>query len=103
MAAREFVIIETPQPAQHVEGVVLDTLGAPISEMIVSDCDEKWAATLRSTTTDTKGHFRFSEEPGKTLYYLRFDHPSFNPLGLKLKLDKKASQRAITVKAPIGG
>ncbi len=58
-AVRELVVIEEPQPAQGVEGVVLDPSGAPIQDMIVTDCTGEWVAVLRSTATDTKGHFHF--------------------------------------------
>jgi Carboxypeptidase regulatory-like domain len=102
-AVRELVVIEEPQPAQGVEGVVLDPSGAPIQDMIVTDCTGEWVAVLRSTATDTKGHFHFSRQRGKGVYYLRFDHEGFNPLELRLKLDKNAPQRFITVRAPIGG
>ncbi len=103
LAVRELVIIEEPQPAQRVEGVVLDPSGAPIPDMTVSDCTDNWFAVLRTTKTDSNGRFRFSRQTGKIVYNLRFDHPGFNPLQLKLKLDKKASEQSITVKAPIGG
>ena len=102
-AARELVIIEELQPAQRVEGVVLDPSGAPIPDMTVTDRTEEWGAELRSTTTDSKGRFHFSQQRGKSVYYLRFDHALFNPLQLKLKLDKHAPQRAITVRPHIGG
>ncbi len=71
--------------------------------MTVTDRNEEWGIILRSTTTDENGRFRFSRVSGKTLYYIRFDHRLFNPLQLKLKLDKKAPERGITVNAPIGG
>lgn len=86
-----------------MEGTVLDPSGAPIPDMTVTDRTEEWAAVLRSTTTDSKGHFRFSRQPDKRVYYLRFDSPLFNPLQLKLKLDNKAPQRAITARPHIGG
>ena len=102
-AVRELVIIEELQPAQRVESIVLDPSGAPIPDMTVTDRTEEWVAERRSTTTDSKGHFRFSQQRGKSVYYLRFDHPLFNPLQLKLKLDKNAPQRAITARPHIGG
>jgi hypothetical protein len=102
-AARELVVIAELQPAQRVEGVVLDPSGALIPDMTVTDCTEEWVAVLRSTTTDRKGHFRFSHQSGKSVYYLRFDHALFNPLQLRLKLDKNAPQRAITARPHIGG
>jgi len=102
-AVRELVTIDELQPAQRVEGVVLDPSGAPIPNMTVTDRSEEWVAILRSTTTDSNGHFRFSSQRGKSVYYLRFDNALFNPLQLRLKLDKKAPQRGITVKPEIGG
>jgi hypothetical protein len=102
-AVRELVEIEELQPAQTVAGVVLDPSGAPIADMTVTDRTDGWVAILRSTTTDDKGHFRFTQERGKSVYYLRFEHPSFNPLQLRLKLDKKSPQRGITARPHIGG
>jgi hypothetical protein len=95
--------MEEPLPAQRVEGVVLDPVDEPIPDMTVSDCTPEWAAVLRTTTTDSKGRFRLSRQPGKSVYYLRFDHRLFNPLGLKLKLDKNAPQRGIIARPHIGG
>jgi hypothetical protein len=58
---------------------------------------------LRTTETDNKGRFHFPTQRGKTVYCLRFDQPSWNPLQLTLKLDKNAPQRGITAKPEIGG
>ena len=102
-AVRQLVTVDEPQPAQRVEGIVLDPSGAPIPNMTVTDRSEEWVAVLRSTTTDTNGHFRFSSQRGKSVYYLRFDNALFNPLQLRLKLDRKAPQRAITARPEIGG
>lgn len=102
-AVRELVVLEELQPAQRVEGVVLDSSGAPIPDITVTDRAEGWVAVLRSTKTDSHGHFRFSRQRGKSVYYLRFDHALFNPLALRLKLDKHATQRAITARPEIGG
>ena len=102
-AVRELVEIEELQPAERLEDVVLDPSGAPIPDMTVTDRTDGWAAVLRSTTTDSKGHFRFSQQRGKSVYNLRFEHPLFNPLQLRLKLDKKAPQRGIIARPRIGG
>lgn len=102
-AVRELVEIKEPQPAQRVEGIVLDPAGVPIPDMAVTDRTEYWGAVLRSTETDAKGHFHFSAQRGKTIYWLRFDHMEFNPLQLRLTLDKKAPQRGITARPQIGG
>jgi hypothetical protein len=90
-------------PAQRIEGIVLDPAGVPIPDMTVSDCTPEWTAVQRSTTTDSKGRFRLSRQPGKSIYYLRFDHRAFNPLALRLKLDENAPQRGIIARPEIGG
>jgi hypothetical protein len=103
MAVRELVIIDTPQVAQKVEGVVLDPNGNPITSMTVTDRTEDGKSVLRSTKTDEQGHFYFVSQRGKTIYCLRFDHPLWNPLQLRVKLDKRAPQPGITAKPEIGG
>ena len=102
-AVRELVIIQEPQLAQRVEGIVLDPSGAPIPDMTVTDRTENGVVVLRSTKTDSKGHFHFPSQRGKPVYCLRFDHLLWNPLQLTLKLDKHAPQRGITAKPEIGG
>lgn len=100
---RQLVVIEEPQLAQRVEGIVLDPSGTPISGMTVTDRTENGAAVLRTTKTDGNGHFHFSSQRGKSVYCLRFDHPLWNPLQLTLKLDKHAPRQGITAKPEIGG
>lgn len=102
-AVRELVIIEEPQSAQRVEGVVLDPNGDPIAGMTVTDRADGCQVVLRSTKTDSKGHFRFPIQHGKTVYCLRFDDPLWNPLQMKLKLDKHAPEREIKARPEIGG
>jgi len=88
-----------PFPRAGSQGVVLDPSGAPIPDMTVTDRTEDGVAVLRSTKTDSKGHFRFSAQRGKRVHCLRFDHPWFNPLQVRLKLEKNAPQRGITAEA----
>jgi hypothetical protein len=81
MAVRELVVIEDPQPAQKVEGVVLDPTGAPIPDMTVTDRTENGVAVLRSTKTDRRGHFQFSTQCGKTTLFrtIGFSLHNFRP------------------------
>ena len=102
MAVRELVVIEEPQLAQRVEGIVLAPSGAPVPNVTVTDRTENGVEVLRTTKTDSKGRFHFSSH-GKVTYCLRFDHPLLNPLQLTLKLDKHAPQRGITARPHIGG
>lgn len=71
--------------------------------MEVTDRSEGWRRVLRSTKTNNKGHFSFNPQPGRTVYYLRFDHAAFNPLELRLKIDKNVPQRMIIARPEIGG
>ena len=75
----------------------------PSRAMSVTDRTDDGTAVLRSTTTDGKGRFHFSTQSGKTIYCLRFDHPLWNTLQVRLKLDKHAPQRGITARPHIGG
>jgi hypothetical protein len=102
-AVRELVVVQEPQLAQRVEGIVLDPSGAPIPDMSVTDRTENGVTVLRTTKTDSKGYFHFPSQRGKTVYCLRFDHTLWNPLQLTLKLDKHAPQRGITARPHIGG
>ena|SRR5579872_2930859 len=102
-AVRELVIIEEPQLAERLEGVVLDGSGPPIPDMRVTEQAENGSTVLRTTKTDENGYFHFPAQRGKTIYCLRFDHPLWNPLQLTLELNKHARQRRITVKPQIGG
>jgi len=94
---------QMPFPRAGSQGVVLDPSGAPIPDMTVTDRTEGGVAVLRSTKTDSKGHFRFSAQRGKGVHCLRFDHPWFNPLQVRLKLEKNAPQRGITARPHLGG
>ena len=102
-AVRELVIIEEPQIAQRVEGIVLDANGDPIEGMTVTDRTQDGVTVLRSTTTDAKGYFRFPTRAGKSVYCIRFENPLWNPLQITVKLDKHAHQRGITARPEIGG
>jgi len=52
--ARELVMIEEPQLAQRIEGVVLDRNDDPIADITVTDRTENGVAVLRSTRANSK-------------------------------------------------
>lgn len=103
MAVREFVVLDEPLRAQRVEGAILDPVGASIPNVTVSDCERDGKAVLRTTKADAEGHFSLPRQSGKSLYYLRFDTPAFNPLGLKLQLDRNSPHRGIVAQPEVGG
>jgi len=86
-----------------ITGTVLDPSGAVVANADVRIVNQDTGTLTRTTKTDSKGHFHFSSQRGKTVYCLRLDHPLWNPLQLTLKLDKHAPQRGITAKPEIGG
>src|ERR1700722_1744824 len=100
VAQNQLVEIETPQLAKSVAGVVNDPSGAVLPTVTVEERSEDWKTVLRSTETDGNGRFHFSSNRNKTIYYLQFSLAGFNPLRIKLQLDKKANA-AVVVKLPI--
>jgi hypothetical protein len=76
-AVRELVTIDELQPAQRVEGVVLDPSGTPIPNMTVTDRSEEWVAVLRSTQRTSTGIFAFLRSAVKvcTISITRYSTP----------------------------
>ena len=100
-AQMEVVEIEKPQLAKSVAGFVVDPSGAGLSGVRVEERSGDWKTVLRSTKTDDKGRFHFSNSGNKSVYYLQFSRFGFNWLRLKLQLDKTV-KRPIIIKMPIG-
>src|SRR5258708_2053981 len=67
IAVLELVVLEEPQLAQRLEGVVVDPSGAPILDMIVTDRTENGVAVLHTTQTGNEGHFHFPTQRGRQL------------------------------------
>ena len=86
----EIVEIEKPQSAKLVGAIVTDPSGAAVPHVIVEERSQDWETVLRSTETDEKGGFKFPATKGKAVYYLQFSHYGFDPLRIKLRIDKKA-------------
>lgn len=57
----------------------------------VEVCSPDWKKVLASTKTDDNGYFSLEKPPGK-LFHLRFSSPGVNPLHVKVRLDKHATQ-----------
>ena len=87
--------IEKPQSAKLVGGIVTDPSGAAVPDVIVEERSQDWETVLRSTETDKNGRFKFPATPKKAVYYLQFLRSGFDPLRIKLRLDKKATSPLI--------
>jgi hypothetical protein len=91
LAGQNAVIeIEKPQSAKLVGGIVNDPSGAALPDVIVEERSQDWETVLRSTKTDENGRFKFPATPSKAVYYLQFSRSGFDPLRIKLRIDKKA-------------
>jgi len=86
----ETVEIEKLQSAKLVGGIVTDPSGAVLPDVIVEERSQDWKTVLRSTGTDEKGRFDFPATQRKAVYYLQFSRSGFDPLRIKLRIDKKA-------------
>ena len=100
-AQQEIVVIEQPQSAKSVAGVVVDPSGAALSGVTVEERSQDWKVVLRATETDENGRFHFASSPNKTLYFLYFSRSGFNWLRIKLQVSKRAKS-SLVVKMPIG-
>ena len=87
--------IEKPQSAKLVGGIVTDPSGAVLPDVVVEERSQDWGTVLRSTETDDNGRFKFRATQNKAVYYLQFSRSGFDPLRIKLRIDKKAKSPLI--------
>jgi type II secretory pathway component PulC len=100
LAQMEIVEVEAPKHSKALAGIVKDPSGAEVEGVVVEERSSDWKTVLRSTTTDSKGHFLFSSDRNRAIYYLQLNHAGFNWLRIKVQLDKKGEPQ-ITVQLPI--
>ena len=94
--AQYSVEIENVQLARSLAGVVVDPLGAPIPGVLVEEVGPDWKESSRSTTTDKNGSFVFAPVSGRRLYYFQLRQNGFNPLLVRVKVDRRRGQGAAT-------
>jgi hypothetical protein len=107
----ELVTIEKPIGSHHLAGVVVDSTGAPVPDVVVEeckvmfspvqtrdsageplrdvlhgDCGQESKNILASTATDAKGYFAFPKAKMGTTHYLHLEHYGFDPMQIKVKL-----------------
>jgi hypothetical protein len=87
-AAEEIVELHL-QRAKCLCGIVTIS-GEPVSNAKVEELGEGWKGTLRSTDTDSEGHFRFTLVKGRKIYFLRISAraPGVNPLQVPVKISR---------------
>jgi hypothetical protein len=98
--------------ARHLDGVVVDSMGAPVPGVVVEDCVQTFRQVrgsdhseqpvyeeamildchsepkhvLVSTTSDSKGRYKFPHAKMGTTHYLFVYCPGFDPMQITVKL-----------------
>jgi hypothetical protein len=113
-AQAQWSLIEFAHPfrAHNLSGVVVDTMGAPVAGVVVEDCIQTFVQArasgdvdppvfeermlldchsepkhvLASTTTDSKGYFRFLHAKTGSTHYLYLTQTGFDPMQITVKL-----------------
>jgi hypothetical protein len=113
-AQAEYQLIEFAYPfhARELAGVVVDQTGAPVPGVVIEDCvqtfGQQWTSIhekksaidepmlldchtepkhiLASTTTDSKGRFKFPQPKMGTTHYLYVTRNGFDPMQITVKL-----------------
>ena len=111
-AGIDLITFDRPFHAQNLAGVVVDSTGAPVPGVEVEDCIQTFKQVrapgdaeppifeqamlldchsepkhvLASTTTDSKGRFRFPHAKIGTTHYLFVYCPGFDPMQINVKL-----------------
>jgi|SRR6185503_9258753 hypothetical protein len=79
------------QKVKALEGVVMYSNGDAIAGARVAELTFDWKTELRSTSTDSAGHFRLPPVKGRKVYYLQITLPGasgVNPLRVSLTINR---------------
>ena len=96
---QETVVYSGVQHASELAGTVLDQAGAPIPQVRVSELSAD-SEEVRSTMTDSQGHWSFTpSEKGRT-YRIEFYKYTFKKVQIRLKVTKHR-ERLLTVEMPV--
>jgi len=80
--------IEKVQLARSLTAVAVDPNGSPIPGALVEEFGSDWKGSLRSTKTDEKGVFTFTQVKGRAVYYLQLRKDGFDPLRVRVKISR---------------
>jgi len=85
--------IEKVQLAESLAATVHDAAGSPIVGAVVEEFTPGWNRALRSAKTNQAGLFTFAPVKGRDLHYLQITSYGFNPLRIRVKLDRKRGKK----------
>ena len=76
------------QIAKALTGTVVDAVDSAVPGVQVLEVSSDWKTVLRTTTTDRNGKWTLATVPKQQVYYLRFIAYGFNPLQVRVKLNR---------------
>jgi hypothetical protein len=88
------------QIAKSLAGTVVDPTDSAVPRVQVLEVSSDWQTVLRTTTTDSNGKWFLTPAPRQQVYYLRFIADGFNPLQVRVKLNRKKG-RDLRFKLPV--
>jgi hypothetical protein len=96
----ETVEIGKIQIAKTLTGTVVDPADSATPGVQVLEVSSDWKTVLRTTTTDSDGKWSLPPTPGQQVYYLRFVAYGFNPLQVRVGLNRRKG-KDLRFKLPI--
>jgi hypothetical protein len=99
-AGVETVEIGKIQIARTLTGTVVDPSDSALPGVQVLEVSSDWQTVLRTTTTDSSGKWLLAPVPKQQVYYLRFVAYGFNPLQVRVELNRRKG-RDLRFKLPI--
>jgi hypothetical protein len=99
-AQSQTVEIAKIQTAKALAGTVVDPVDSVVQGVQVLEVSSDWQTVLRITTTDSNGKWSLEPVPKQQVYYLRFVANGFNPLQVRVRLNRTKG-RELRFKLPI--
>ncbi len=94
---RTNIEIQTPFRARALSGVVTIANVEPAAGALVEECTKAWKEVLDSTHADGEGRFHLRTARAQRTYYLRLPRPGFNPLLIKVRLNRHAGDLVLSL------
>jgi len=74
---------------KSLSAVVQDPVGSPLTNVLVQEFSSDWKTVLRTSATDDHGRFSLANVQGRKIYCLQLSTPGFDPLRLRVQVDRK--------------
>jgi hypothetical protein len=76
------------QLVKSLSAVVEDPAGS-LTNVLVQEFSPDWKTVLRTSATDSHGKFSLTSVQGRKIYFLQLSTPGFDPLRLRIQVDRK--------------